>query len=226
MPVITMASSKGGVGKTTSALLLALELASAGARIALVDGDRNQPLSKWAALDGKPKNVDVISDTDESTITETIETAAAKFTFVIVDLEGSANPMIMSAVSRSDLVIVPLQASIVDAHQATRTLELIRRYAHTSRQQVRSVLLLTKAPTIVSGEARAVQTELEAAGFHFLPAVIHERVAYRSLFSYGGDLSSLPSKGVGNLDTAKENARAFAQEVLGVLREPAVQAVA
>jgi len=226
MPVITMASSKGGVGKTTSSLLLALELAQAGASVALIDGDRNQPLSKWAALDGKPHNVTVISDTSEDTITQTIEAAAAEYTFVIVDLEGSANAMIIYAVSRSDLVVVPLQASIVDAHQATRTIEAVRRIGHSSRQNVRAVLLMTKAPNFISAEARHVQSDLEGAGFEFLPAVIHERVAYRSLFSYGGDLQSLPMKQVGNIEAARENAEVYAQSVLAVLREPKAKAVA
>ena len=226
MPVITMASSKGGVGKTTSALLLALELAHAGASVALIDGDRNQPLTKWASLDGKPSNVTVIADSSEETITATIEHAAAQYAFVVVDLEGSANAMVIYAVSRSDLVIVPLQASIVDAHQATRTVEAVRRISHTARQNVRAVLLLTKASALGSSEGRHVRAELEDAGFEFLPVAIQERVAYRSLFSYGGDLRSLPNKGVGNASTARDNAEAYTQSVLAILRGAETMAAA
>lgn len=218
MPVITLASSKGGVGKSTCALLLALELARAGNRVALIDGDRNRPLVKWASIDGKPGNIDVIADTSEETIMATIERCAAEYPFVIVDLEGSANAMILYAVSRSDLVIVPMQASTIDAHEATRTLELVRRIGVTTRQDVRAVLLLTKVPMIgATKEGRAVEAELIAAGYRFLSAQVHERVAYRALFSFGGDLRSLPERSVGNLGNAIVDAAAFAAAVVAEL---------
>ncbi|MGI4876675.1 MAG: ParA family protein [Janthinobacterium lividum] len=222
MAVITFASSKGGVGKTTSALILACEMARRGARVVLIDGDRNQPLTKWAALPDKPERVDVIADTNEETITATIERATYAYDLVIVDLEGSANAMIIYAVSRSDLVIVPLKASVVDAHQATKTLEAVERIARSTRQKVHGVLLLTMAPaSVVSAETRAVQAELTDGGWRFLPATIVERVAYRALFSYGGDLSSLPAVGVGNLDAARGNAVTLAAAVIGELNRDA-----
>ena len=50
MPVIAFANSKGGSGKTTSALLLACELANAKA-VTLIDADPRHPISRtWAAL--------------------------------------------------------------------------------------------------------------------------------------------------------------------------------
>ena len=39
MPVITFANPKGGAGKTTTALILANELASKGAKISIIDAD-------------------------------------------------------------------------------------------------------------------------------------------------------------------------------------------
>jgi chromosome partitioning protein len=47
---------------------------------------------------------------------------------------------------------------------------------------------------------------------------IHEREAYRALFSFGGALASLNPQQVSNLDAANINARAFASEVIGMLR--------
>ena len=44
MPVITMLSPKGGVGKTTTALVLATELAAEGAQVIIIDADPNFPL--------------------------------------------------------------------------------------------------------------------------------------------------------------------------------------
>jgi chromosome partitioning protein len=218
MPVITMASSKGGVGKTTTALLLGLEFARSGATVALIDGDRNAPLSKWAALDGKPENITVIVDSDGQKIGNTIRDAATKFAFVIVDLEGSTEAHVTIATSYSDIVIVPMQSSIVDAHQATRTVKTVRMLADRLIRCPQAVLLTTKAPNFISAEAKAVREDLEESGFVFLPVVVNERVAYRSLFSYGGDLHSLPAKQVGNIEAARHNAQDLADSVLEHLR--------
>lgn len=218
MPVITMASSKGGVGKTTTALLLGLEFARSGSTVALIDGDKNSPLSKWAALEGKPENITVIVDSNEDTISGTIRDASTNFAFVIVDLEGSANPHVVLATVHSDIVVVPMQASIVDAHQATRTVKTVRLLAEQLIRSPQAVLLLTKAPNFISAEAKSVRAELEDSGFDFLPVVVGERVAYRSLFSYGGDLHSLPTRQVGNIEAAKQNAQDLADSLLTYLR--------
>ena len=47
MPTIAFVSTKGGVGKTTSALLLAMGLAERGLTVSMVDSDPNLPLKAW-----------------------------------------------------------------------------------------------------------------------------------------------------------------------------------
>lgn len=49
MPVIVMASPKGGVGKSTCAVLLATEFARMGADVTVLDCDPNKSLTRWAA---------------------------------------------------------------------------------------------------------------------------------------------------------------------------------
>ncbi len=46
MPTIVFVSPKGGVGKTTAALLLSLELAAARA-VTVIDADPNHPIAAW-----------------------------------------------------------------------------------------------------------------------------------------------------------------------------------
>lgn len=55
MPTIVFASPKGGAGKSTSAVLLATELALKGAGVTILDADPNKPVSLWAKRAGCPK---------------------------------------------------------------------------------------------------------------------------------------------------------------------------
>jgi chromosome partitioning protein len=93
MPVIVLANPKGGAGKSTSALLLAMELARNGAMVTVIDADRNKPIVEWGAMEGRPANLEVIGDTTDDTILDDIRTAAAHSAFVVVDTEGTANLM-------------------------------------------------------------------------------------------------------------------------------------
>src|SRR3954462_15999923 len=127
MPTLVMASPKGGAGKSTSALLLATELAAAESAVTLIDADPNRPLAKWAAQGGAPAGIRIVSDVSEQTSIDTIDRAAEETAFVIVDLEGTATKMVSYAISRADLVIVPTQASHLDAIESVAALTEVSR---------------------------------------------------------------------------------------------------
>ena len=52
MPTIVFASPKGGAGKSTSAVVLATELALSGANVTVIDADPNRPGARWGRLCG------------------------------------------------------------------------------------------------------------------------------------------------------------------------------
>ena len=107
MPTVVFASPKGGAGKSTSAVVLATELAGKGVCVTVIDADPNKPVSRWAKRPGKPATLTVLSDVTEELIIDAIDEAAQKSAFVIVDLEGTASMMVGYAISRADLVIIP-----------------------------------------------------------------------------------------------------------------------
>lgn len=173
MPTIAFISPKGGVGKTTAALLLASQLAR-GARVSVIDADPNHPIASWAKGTALPDNLSIVADVDEDNILDRIEEAAASTPFVIVDLEGTAAKIVL--LSRSSPVI------------RTRTM------GH-------------------------IQEGLTDAGVPMFTTQLHEREAFRAIFSFRQTLEALDPREVANLDKAIANAEQFAVEVIERLRQ-------
>lgn len=219
MPVIAFANPKGGAGKTTSALLLASELAGRGASIAIIDADPEKWISQWGALPGRPMNVSIVTDVTEDSIVDQIEAAAAEAQFVVIDLEGTASLMVANAIGMSDLVIIPTQGSSMDAKGAAKTIRLIRNQARMARRDILHAVLLTRTSAAVASRAiRNVRDQLDQAGIPVFETSIVERAAYRDILDYGGLLADLDRTQVSNVDKAVENARAFAVEVVARLK--------
>ena len=61
MPTIVFANPKGGAGKSTSAVILATQLAHKGADVTIIDADPNKPVSQWAKRGGDEFDKPMIS---------------------------------------------------------------------------------------------------------------------------------------------------------------------
>lgn len=219
MPVIAFANPKGGSGKTTSALLLAGELAARGASVAIVDADPERWVSQWGALPGKPENVTIIGDVSEDTIVDLVDDAAAANQFVIIDLEGTASLMVASAIGMSDLVIIPTQGASMDAKGASKTIKLIRNQARLAKREIPYAVLLTRVSAAVTSRSlKNVRDQLDQGNIEVFASSIVERAAYRDILDFGGLLSKLDPKQVSNLDKAVQNAMEFTAEVVERLK--------
>lgn len=219
MPTIVFASPKGGVGKSTSAVLLATELATRGATVTTIDADPNKPLSRWAKRPGKPDTLTVIADVTEDSIIEEIEEAAQKTTFVVVDLEGTASMMVGYAMSRSDLVIIPTQGSQLDAAEAVRAIRLVRAQEKAFKRTIPFAVLFTRTSAAIRPRTLlSIEAEFAENQVWVLDTQIHEREAYRAIFAFGGTLATLDATQVTNIPAAIKNARAFVTEVVALLK--------
>jgi len=219
MPTIVFASPKGGVGKSTAAVLLATELASHGGSVTMIDADPNKPLSMWASLAGKPARLTLIDDATEDTIIDIIENAAQTTTFVIVDLEGTASMMAGYAMSRADLVIIPSQGSNLDATEAVKAIRLVKSQEKAFQRKIPFAILFTRTSAAIRPRTlQSIEAEFAENNVPMFGSQIHEREAYRAVFAFGGTLADLDSAQVPNLPAARLNARTFAGEVIEMLK--------
>ena len=192
MPTIVFASPKGGVGKSTSAVLLATELARKGAAVTIIDADPNKPVSDWAKRPGRPENLIVLSDVTEETVIDEIEAAAHKTPFVVVDLEGTASMMVAYAISRADLVIIPTQGSQLDAAQAAKAIKLIRQQEKAFGRPIPYAILFTRTSAAIRPRTlQHIQDEFKKHGVLAFDTHMHERDAFKGIFSFGGTLETL-----------------------------------
>lgn len=220
MPTITFANTKGGSGKTTSALLLACELAKSKP-VTIIDADPRHPLTTWAELPNKPQNLTVVTNKSEKTILDEIESAAARHPFVIVDLEGTASKLASYAISQSDLVIIPLKEQQQDALAAIEVAQEIHRDMKAVRRTIPFAMLFTQTKAAVkSRTARFVAKQFrDNPKLLTLETEINERDAFSAIFAVGGSIDSLNKKEVNNLPAALANVHAFAAEVIELLRK-------
>lgn len=219
MPVIVFVSPKGGAGKSTSALVLATQIAHR-VPVTVIDADPNHPIKSWSDGGYNNENMTIISDVTDKTIGETISEAATKTPFVIVDLEGTAATIVAYAIAESDFVVVPTQGSQLDAEQASRAFSLIRAHErgiqkHKPDYKLPYAVLFTRtSAAIQSRDTRHIRKSFEAGGIPFFETELNERAAFKAIFSYRQPLELLPYNEVSNINKAIENAEAFTREVI------------
>ena len=225
MPNIVFVSPKGGAGKTTSALVLATQIAERGKAVTVIDADPNHPIRTWAAGGAVPDSMTIVSDVTEEDIADRIADAAKLTPFVIVDLEGTAATIVAHAISEADFVIVPTQGSQLDAEQASRAFRLIRAHErgiqkHKPDYKLPYAVLFTRTSVAIqSRDTSYIRRTFNEAGIPTFRTELNERAAFKGMFSYRQPLSKLNRSEVSNVEKAIENAEAFAAEALHLLRK-------
>jgi chromosome partitioning protein len=236
--VITFCNPKGGSGKTTSAMLLAEQIALSGGRVALLDLDPNANFVAWGqerrvqgrgvpfAIHARPQVEDTVALIDE------LEGAAD---YLIIDLEGSKDQIVTFALSRTDLCVIPLDGSPMEARQAAQAVRLVETTARMIRARINYTLLFARTnAAFQTTDERDVRQEMEFNHIATLPIRIARRAPYTRIFRDSVLLAELPEiveaemkgksassteKAMKQVTSAIENARDYAQAVIGALTQ-------
>ncbi len=218
MPVIVAANPKGGSGKSTSCIVLGTTLASRGGTVRIIDADPQRTLGRWSE-GGSKFNKIVVTPKPGEDLTDLIDQLATEVQFVIIDVQGTANQEMAAAMSRADLVLIPMQAKTADAEVATRAIGLLRSQEKLFKRKIpHAIVFMRTSPIIVTREAKEIRLSIANAGIPRFKTSLHERTAFSHMFAQKMSLAELTPAETNGLQGARENAEAFTVEVIEMLK--------
>lgn len=179
MSIITIATTKGGAGKTTLARLILARSALAGFKTAALDADSNHTLTDWIATCAKHP-ITVRHEVDETKIVPVVDELHNSHDVVVVDTAGAPTQATIFAIGCADLVLVPIAPSSADIVEAIKTINLIKSAAQMLRRDVTARVVLT-AVQPGTNIAEHVEKEVAKAGLPILGTRLHRLVAFQEM---------------------------------------------
>lgn len=191
MSILTIASSKGGPGKTTVCMLLAGRLAQEGLKVAAVDADPAQAFVRWATrtYEGVPL-LAAEAEADEARLAHLIHAWNQNADVVLVDTAGFGNRAANVAMTGADAVLIPALSGEADVTEAENTVRLVGGLAQAARRDIPARVLLNRVKR--TQLARHAQREIEAAGLPMLTSTLSDLVAYGEMTFSG----RVPEQGI------------------------------
>lgn len=174
MPILTIAHTKGGVGKTTSAVLLCAAAHARGMDVTLIDADAQGTATAWAhaAEDaGDGFAWPLITAASPAALTRALNDHRG---LVVVDTPPGGYEVIETAIDAGDLIMIPTSASPLDINRVWPTVEA------TSHKPAVICLTQIDSRTTLPKIARAT---LEDEGVVVTEAEIPAREALRHMYA-------------------------------------------
>ncbi|WP_058234309.1 ParA family protein [Devriesea agamarum] len=155
---ITVASSKGGTGKTTTAVMLACSFQAGGYRVQVLDADPQGDATEWAddaADNGDPLPFDVVP----VNLRALRRPLPATVDFQIVDTGPHSPDVAQVAIDTATYVVIPTTASPLDLRRMWRSLDT------TAHRRTR--VLLTRAEPRTTAYRHTVAALIDEGAPHF-----------------------------------------------------------
>lgn len=211
-PILSIASIKGGVGKTTLAVGLGTDLALDGYRVTLIDCDNNQHATAFARKADVPR-FQVTGDMTEENLLGQIKKSALASDLIILDLPGVTSRLVMMGLAKSTFVLIPCQPSLLDVRDAIRTEQQVSDAAELSGREIGRAIIWTRVSSgFETRVSKAVRETLEGRKLPLMSSVLMERTAFREMFLTGKPPRDPDASG--SLSAAANNLRAIGGELL------------
>lgn len=188
MQTLAMIAQKGGTGKTTLALSLAVAAEAAGQSVLVVDLDPQASACKWS--DRRLVETPPVIDAQPARLAAALAKAEqAGVDLAIVDTPARIEQAAAEAAKAANLVLIPCKPSILDLETVRTTVELVQ-----GRCRSTPLIILNAVPAQGTRHGQAAEA-IAAMGFAVCPAHIGQRVAFEYAAQAGQTVSEYEPEG-------------------------------
>lgn len=211
--VITFVNEKGGSGKSTFCLNLAIRLMQEGKEVMIVNCDPQDSIGVFAECRDRGMQQILHTNLNGESVRETLKSLIEKYEFILIDTAGVDSTMNRKATLLSNLVIIPTKPSQFDADTLQKMIMRVKDCQDLNENlqacvvinQISSNPRLLEKPQLQSFIQEVIAEQ--NPNIHFLDSIIHERIAYKRCISEGMGISEYSDK------TCKEEFEVFYQEI-------------
>jgi chromosome partitioning protein len=172
MRTVAIVSQKGGAGKTTLAVHLAVAAARSGYSVAVIDLDQQATAAQWA--DWRSDDSVTVVAAPHARLPQTLaEARRSDVDLVIIDSPPAADSAAVAAAKAADLVLIPTRPSAFDLHAIKTTADLVR------VAQKAAFVVLNGVPPRAVALVDEVAAVVRSLGLNLAPVCLVDRAAFR-----------------------------------------------
>jgi len=178
LDVVAVVAEKGGVGKTTLSLALAVAAVQAGRKVAVLDLDPQATAAQWT--DRRTPEFPWVVATPATRLRAAIENAKGQgVDFLVVDTPPHAGTDAVEAARCADLVLVPMEPHLFSLETLPKLDNLLKLAG-----DVPATFVVSKC-SVQGREARDAAEFIKGQGFDVCPVTLHLRAAHRHAGNVG-----------------------------------------
>jgi chromosome partitioning protein len=178
--IVAVVNGKGGVGKSTLAVSLAVAMSLAGKAVCIIDLDPQVTASKWK--DRREDTNPAVVAPSAARLRQTLDAArAANLDFVVIDTAGHFDNRMVESARIADLVLIPTGTSIVEIEALEGAKETLDMAGSPSA----FVVLNRIHPTATKQADDARETIRQLYGLNCCPVHLCQRAAYAEALTPG-----------------------------------------
>ena len=171
MHTIAILSQKGGSGKSTLTLHLAVASELAGCRTAVIDLDPQASAAGWR--DSRRSEAPVVVPVPSTRLAQALEAAkAGGAALALIDTAPHASEVAMAAAEAADLILIPSRPGILDLRAIGTTVRIVKLAG--KRAYVVLNAMPPRAPLVLADACAAVAVH----GLALAPFTLQQRAAY------------------------------------------------